>query len=103
MSEWQSISLSTVDIKEDYEILDIVNITIASNTWKDTANAMDLGIDTGWLEQGTIDNLWAVASAALRKTAFDLGADAVAGCEFDIGNDSSGFFVTGFGTAVKYR
>ena len=102
MEEWQSVILTTVDLKQDYEVLDIVNMTVAGNTWKDTAKALGLGIDTGWLEQGTIDNLWAVASAALRAQAHQLGADAVVGCEFDIGSDSSGFFVTGFGTAVKF-
>ena len=31
-----------------------------------------------------------------------VGADAVVGCEFDVGFDGSGPYVVGFGTAVKF-
>jgi uncharacterized protein YbjQ (UPF0145 family) len=44
-----------------------------------------------------------VASSSLKHQANGLGADAVVGCEFDVGFDNFGPYVVGFGTAVKFK
>ena len=103
MAEWQSIITTTLDLKEDYDILDIVNVTVAGNTWKDEAAGLGLEIDTGWLSQGDVSVVFAVASASLKYSADQVGADAVVGCEFDVGFDQHGPYVVGFGTAVKLK
>ena len=103
MSDWKNIITTTLDIKDDYDILDIVNVTVAGNTWKDEAGALGLDIDTGWLSQGDVTVVFAVASASLKFSADQIGADAVVGCEFDVGFDSEGPYVVGFGTAVKIK
>ena len=95
------IILTTRDLKDSYQIIDLVNITIAGNTWKDQAKALDLQLDTGWLAGYDVDVSFTVASSALRKKAELIGADAVIGCEFDVGVDNSGPYCVGFGTAVK--
>ena len=102
MAEWQNIITTTLDIKEDYDILDIVNVTVAGNTWKDEAKAMGLDLSTGWLDYGDVSTVFSVASASLKFHAEQIGADAVVGCEFDVGFDNEGPYVTGFGTAVKF-
>ena len=103
MADWKNIITTTLDIKDDYDILDIVNVTVAGNTWKDEAGALGLDIDTGWLSQGDVSVVFAVASASLKYSADKVGADAVVGCEFDVGFDSEGPYVVGFGTAVKIK
>tara|TARA_B100000029_G_C17591618_1_gene962680 strand:- start:3262 stop:3573 length:312 start_codon:yes stop_codon:yes gene_type:complete len=103
MSDWQNITLTTIDIKDDYEILDIVNVTVAGNTWKDEAKALGLDIETGWMSYGDVSTVFTVASSTLKFQAEQIGADAVVGCEFDVGFDSEGPYVTGFGTAVKIK
>ena len=103
MADWQNIITTTLDIKEDYDILDIVNVTVAGNTWKDEAKGLGLDIETGWLSQGDVSVVFSVASASLKYTADQIGADAVVGCEFDVGFDSEGPYVVGFGTAVKIK
>lgn len=103
MSDWNSIILTTVDLKADYDVLDIVNVTVAGNTWKDEAKALGIDLDTGWLAYGDVSTVFSVASASLKHTANEIGADAVVGCEFDVGFDSEGPYVTGFGTAVKLK
>lgn len=65
------------------------------------AKMLGLQIDTGFLSAYDVDIGFTVASAALRKKAEDIGADAVIGCEFDVGFDNNGPYVVGFGTAVK--
>lgn len=100
--EWQDVTLTTVDLKKDYEVLDVVSAASTYGTWKDYAKHLGLDIATGWIEQGTLDNLFTVASAMLRSEAHQMGANAIVGVEFDVGTDSTGFFVVGFGTAVKY-
>jgi|TARA_B100000780_G_C21118297_1_gene452710 uncharacterized protein YbjQ (UPF0145 family) len=103
MSDWNSIITTTVDLKDDYDILDIVNVTVAGNTWKDEAKGLGLDIATGWLNEGDVSTVFTVASALLKSTANEIGADAVVGCEFDVGFDNSGPYVVGFGTAVKLK
>jgi len=103
MSDWKNIITTTLDIKDDYDILDIVNVTVAGNTWKDEAKGLGLDIDTGWLSQGDVTVVFAVASASLKFSADQIGADAVVGCEFDVGFDNEGPYVVGFGTAVKIK
>tara|TARA_B100001142_G_C14216421_1_gene609755 strand:- start:664 stop:975 length:312 start_codon:yes stop_codon:yes gene_type:complete len=103
MSEWKNIIITTVDIKDDYDILDIVNVTVAGNTWKDEAKALGLEMDTGWLSAGDMTTVFTVASSCLKFQAEQIGADAVVGCEFDVGFDDYGPYVTGFGTAVKIK
>ncbi len=103
MADWKNIITTTLDIKDDYDILDIVNVTVAGNTWKDEAAALGLDIDTGWLSQGDVSVVFSVASASLKFSADQVGADAVVGCEFDVGFDSEGPYVVGFGTAVKIK
>lgn len=95
------VILTTRDLKDAYEVLGLVNITIAGNTWKDEAKALDLQIDTGFLAGYDVDTAFTVASSALAKKAEMVGADAVIGCEFDVGFDNNGPYVVGFGTAVK--
>ena len=102
MSDWKNITLTTVDLKVDYETLDIVNVTVAGNTWKAEANALGLDISTGWLDSGDVTTVFTVASSSLKFQADQIGADAVVGCEFDVGFDSEGPYVVGFGTAVKF-
>tara|TARA_B100000214_G_scaffold374478_1_gene357378 strand:- start:1922 stop:2233 length:312 start_codon:yes stop_codon:yes gene_type:complete len=102
MSDWKNITLTTVDLKVDYETLDIVNVTVAGNTWKAEANALGLDISTGWLDAGDVTTVFTVASSSLKFQADQIGADAVVGCEFDVGFDSEGPYVVGFGTAVKF-
>ncbi len=102
MSDWKNITLTTVDLKVDYETLDIVNVTVAGNTWKDEAKALGLDLSTGWLDQGDVTTVFTVASSSLKFQAEQIGADAVVGCEFDVGFDSEGPYVVGFGTAVKF-
>lgn len=97
-----NIILTTRDLKETYQIVDLVNITIAGNTWKDISQELGLQLDTGWLAAYDVDVSFTVASAALRKKAETIGADAVIGCEFDVGFDNSGPYCVGFGTAVKF-
>ena len=46
MSDWNSIILTTVDLKADYDVLDIVNVTVAGNTWKDEAKPHGIDLDT---------------------------------------------------------
>jgi len=103
MSDWNSVITTTIDLKDDYDILDIVNVTVAGNTWKDEANGLGLDIATGWTSQGDVSTVFTVASALLKFTANEIGADAVVGCEFDVGFDGSGAYVVGFGTAVKLK
>jgi hypothetical protein len=103
MEDWKNIILTTVDLKEDYEILDIVNVTVAGNTWKDEAKNLGIDIDTGWLAAGDVSVVFQVASSSLKHQANALGADAVVGCEFDVGFDNFGPYVVGFGTAVKLK
>ena len=103
MSEWESIILTTVDLKDDYDILDLVNVTVAGNTWKSEAQALGLDMDSGWLAYGDVSTVFTVASSLLKNTANEIGADAVVGCEFDVGFDNNGPYVTGFGTAVKLK
>lgn len=103
MEDWKTTVLTTVDLKEDYDILDIVNITIAGNTWKDEAKNLGIDIDTGWLAAGDVSVVFQVASSSLKHQANGLGADAVVGCEFDVGFDNFGPYVVGFGTAVKFK
>ena len=102
MSEWKSVITTPLDVKNDYEILDIVNVTVAGNTWTDEAMALGLEIGTGWLDIGDVSTVFTVASAAVKHQANQIGADAVVGCEFDVGFDGSGPYVVGFGTAVKF-
>ena len=45
MSDWNSIILTTVDLKVDYDVLDIVNVTVAGNTWKDEADELYSRLD----------------------------------------------------------
>ena len=101
MSDWEAVTVCTIDIKEEYEILDIVNVTVAGNTWKDIAKQLGLKMDTGWLAGGDMDTVFPVATALLKFNAHDIGADAIVGCEFDVGFDANGCYVVGFGTAVK--
>jgi hypothetical protein len=101
MSDWHSVITTTVDLNDPYEILDIVNVTVAGNTWKDEAQGLGLDISTGWLDSGDVSTVFTVASSLLKYSAHEIGADAVVGCEFDVGFDSNGPYVTGFGTAVK--
>jgi len=103
MSEWKSIITTTLDVKNDYEILDIVNVTVTGNTWKDEAQALGLDLETGWLASGDVDTIFGVGSAALKHQANEIGADAVVGCEFDVGFDDFGPYIVGFGTAVKFK
>ena len=103
MSEWKSIITTTLDVKNDYDILDIVNVTVAGNTWKEEVNALGLDLDTGWLAGGDVDTVFTVAAALIKYHANEIGADAVVGCEFDVGFDNSGPYVVGFGTAVKFK
>lgn len=103
MSEWNAIILTTIDLKTDYEILDIVNVTVGGNTWKNEANVLGIDMDTGWLSTGDVSTVFTVASSLLKHTANEIGADAVVGCEFDVGFDDFGPYVTGFGTAVKLK
>jgi hypothetical protein len=102
MADWQDVTLTTVDLKKDYEVLDVISTVSTDGTWKEYANQLGLDIATGWLEQGTLDNLFTVVSAMLRSEAHQMGANAIVGVEFDVGTDATGFFVVGFGTAVKY-
>ncbi len=101
MSEWNSVITTTVDLKDPYDVLDIVNVTVAGNTWKDEAKGLGLDISTGWLDTGDVSTVFTVASALLKYSANEIGADAVVGCEFDVGFDNEGPYVVGFGTAVK--
>lgn len=96
------IILTTRDLKQSYEVVDLVNTTIGGNTWKDQVKDLGLQIDTGWLAAYDVDVSFTVASSALRKKAELIGADAVIGCEFDVGFDSHGPYCVGFGTAVKF-
>ena len=98
MEDWKNIILTTVDLKEDYDILDIVNVTVAGNTWKDEAKHLGIDIDTGWLAAGDVSVVFQVASSSLKHRANELGAD-----EFDVGFDNYGPYVVGFGTAVKLK
>ena len=54
-------------------------------------------------QYGDVSTVFTVASSSLKHTANEIGADAVVGCEFDVGFDSEGPYVTGFGTAVKLK
>ena len=103
MSEWNTVICTTVDLNDDYDVLDIVNVTVAGNTGKDEAAALGLQVDTGWLASGDVTTVFTVASALLKHTANEIGADAVVGCEFDVGFDNVGPYVVGFGTAVKLK
>jgi uncharacterized protein YbjQ (UPF0145 family) len=96
------IILTTRDLKQSYEVVDLVNTTVAGNTWKDHAKELGLQLDTGWLADYDVNVAFSVASAGLRKKAEMIGADAVVGCEFDVGFDNSGPYCVGFGTAVKF-
>ena len=60
MSDWNSIILTTVDLKADYDVLDIVNVTVAGNTWKDEAKALGIDLDTGWLAYGDVSTVFSV-------------------------------------------
>ncbi len=102
MADWQQVVVTTLDLKKDYELVDVISTTVATNTWKNTAKDLGLDISTGWLEQGTLDNLFSVVSAKLRSDAAKLGANAIIGVQFEVGHDAKGFFVACFGTAVKY-
>ena len=104
MAEWQSIITTTLDLKEDYDILDIVNVTVAGNTWKDEAAGLGLEIDTGWLSQGDVSVVFAVASASLKYSADQVGADAVVGFRFITSPVMQGSAeLLAYGTAVKLR
>jgi len=103
---WQDVKITTVDLKKDYEIIDIISVAVSGSTWKSEAKSLGLEIATGWADSGTLDNLFAVAGASLRYQAEQMGANAVIGTEFDISKEE-GFssienLVVGFGTAVKY-
>jgi|TARA_Y100000294_G_C8471440_1_gene302851 hypothetical protein len=102
MADWQDVVLTTLDLKKDYEVLDVISTVATDGTWKSHAKHLDLDISSGWLEQGTLDNLFTTVSGMLRNEAHQMGANAIVGVDFDVGIDSTGFFVVGFGTAVKY-
>ncbi len=47
MADWQEVLVTTLDLKKDYEFVDVIATTVATNTWKDTAKDLGLEISTG--------------------------------------------------------
>ena len=102
MATWKDVILTTRDLKQDYEVLDLICVVVAGNTWKGEVTALGLNLANGWTDQGYVDVLFQVASAKLRFQAHNMGATAVVGLEFDNSSDKNGNVIIGWGTAVKF-
>lgn len=78
----ESIILTTLDLKCDYDIIDVI--------WSDEAR---LDVDMDYRAQKN----------SLKKKAYEIGADAVVGVQLFLCNASSNGNRRWYGTAVKIR
>lgn len=83
-----TILLSTSPAPDPHQVIDVVGAVGVSRK-----GFFDSGPDF----QVALEN----CHARLRSHAEALGADMVAGCQFQVNFDGATAFVTGFGTAVK--